>query len=132
MNYDNFNVRTKIFYDRDFDRRNGVIVPNTDRMKFQRDRFVKWDNGMVERVDIGWLQQNVETIEEFRYLMGLSCTVKGYDDIVSKGRDWTFIDKDCVVIQKCKSGLIHVELRADRRRTACFPQRNIVLLVDVP
>lgn len=132
MNFDNFNPRTKIFYNHDWDRRNGVIVPNPERMKFQRDRFVKWDNGVTQKVDISWLQQYAEIVDEFKFLMGMPCTVKGYDDIVHKGRDWTFIDKECAVVQQCKSGLIQVALVADIRQVASFPRRNIVLHVDVP
>lgn len=61
-----------------------------------------------------------------RYFPGKTCNYSPRGDTITDVQK-KFKGQQCVILKRTKSGLIHVALLADRRVTASFPQRDLVI-----
>ena len=60
--------------------------------------------------------------------IGDKCTVNPSGDIgIDQYIRLHFIDQDCLIVKKCKSGLIQVCLAADPKKVISVPETNISL-----
>ena len=58
---------------------------------------------------------------------GILCTVNGNGDLGMIHQAKPFIHKSCIIVKKCRSGLIQVALESDPRQMYSVPESNIDL-----
>jgi hypothetical protein len=56
---------------------------------------------------------------------GVKCTVSGRGDLMMVRADGHLIGKDCVIVKRCKSGLIQVALEDNPKYMRSIPQSNV-------
>ena len=66
-------------------------------------------------------------MEEFLYAPGTECTVNGFRDLAFESEAKKFIGEDCVIVKRCRSGLIQVALINNPKMVYSVPQSNITI-----
>lgn len=59
------------------------------------------------------------------YEPGSTCTVNGNCDWLQDEHRRTFMYRKCVIVKRCKSGLLQVALVADPKRASSFAEYNL-------
>ena len=62
------------------------------------------------------------------YKTGVRCRVNGSGDLYCLAESRPFIDQPCIIVKRCKSGLIQVSLESDPKQQYSAPQRNIDII----
>lgn len=62
------------------------------------------------------------------YVAGKRCTVNNARDLMMDSEAKQFIGEDCVIVKRCRGGLIQVALAVNGKKMCTVPQRNITFL----
>ena len=91
----------------------------------------QWDinnKGEVQQGTIDALESFADRIKaDYALMSGFPCTVNRRGDLYFEYESREFIDAECVIVKKTKSGLIQVALKDNPKRVYSVPQRNITL-----
>lgn len=106
---------------------NDLEIINSLRAKVGKPPLTELINPDPERV-----QRAKELLEKqilyrggFTYEPGQKCTVNGYGDLMMVKENGRFLNKDCVIVKRCRNGLLMIALESNPKIRDVFAQYNV-------